>query len=867
MSRPPADANSTSYTGGATNNAPSTSQSYAPAGNEGEKRKGTRGARACVECRRKKKTCEGGAPPCKRCALAGKSASECVFDKPSSSSVVEDAGVSRLAAIEAALVANERRMDTVVQQMGQISTVLSEVLVRLKNQTAATQSPASAFPQVSPFAHLAPFDANSGTPSQPTTSSYPLQHPVPSTSSSATFQPIPPTFPTPPSTSGIAPNPPVFPHRPSRPSFPEPPRRDSFSGLDALASLASSKSPDIHRFASRMGQPISALADAVAQLGDEEREELKPDASTADGGHEADRRGDETQEGRTEEQREGGEPPAKRVKMAIPKAPKVQEHLDLVAKGLIKDSEARMLVALWMKECQPFCSVCDPAYDTYESLRQRSAFLTNAVIYTALRAQERNAPPSKELIAAAEETRRFARNQVFQNPALEDVQAVMVLCCYHNEPYFLSGMGLRLALSARFDTTWAQIEEHGVTKTDEKARRLVAQFRCWIYLLQLEFKHTRYSGRMVIIPQHDFDAAIQQADRLLTLPLTISTDVRHVANLRLVGIERSIMLDTAAMSDDSGLAQRCAYVSEKQAQILNWHAHYDAIISTFEPSLLGWPRKSHRRMFHDANLTLVVSVFKQRLLDRPQAALPELYEIARDGLLHARSDLQTVLGSPVYRDGLQWSGYLLRVDLSFAAIFLLKSAAAYPQLVDRDEVARDVGNLADLLGNLAGSQRYSAMLRAAREQYLARTDPAPPAHADPTASTSPHAGPPAVPGPASAGSPSSASLRSILVPPPPALSAPPAPFGTTAALVPFAPPGSSALGFTPTSAAYAVAPQPPQPGGGTAALLPGEVEFDWSGLAVPSLFDDPAVLLNADWTNVATQPFSSSGWLAGYDAL
>lgn len=78
---------------------------------EPERRKGTRGARACVRCRRIKKTvrslvrpsrprrltlfcpgretgqCEGGSAPCVRCKQAG---AECVFDKPASS-VVEDA--------------------------------------------------------------------------------------------------------------------------------------------------------------------------------------------------------------------------------------------------------------------------------------------------------------------------------------------------------------------------------------------------------------------------------------------------------------------------------------------------------------------------------------------------------------------------------------------------------------------------------------------------------------------------------------------------------------------------------------------------------------------------------------------------------
>lgn len=93
----------------------------------------------------------------------------------------------------------------------------------------------------------------------------------------------------------------------------------------------------------------------------------------------------------------------------------------------------------------------DAGYDTYESLRRRSPFLFNTVrpqqlrglagselvltlvlrpqvIYTALRMSERNGTPSKELLAAAEETRRFARDSVFENnPDLEVVQGASSL--------------------------------------------------------------------------------------------------------------------------------------------------------------------------------------------------------------------------------------------------------------------------------------------------------------------------------------------------------------------------------------------------------------------------------------------------------
>lgn len=110
---------------------------------------------------------------------------------------------------------------------------------------------------------------------------------------------------------------------------------------------------------------------------------------------------------------------------------------DAVAKGVITDREARGLVMLWHKELIPFCAVLNPDYDTYDSMRRRSTFLFNTVLYTAARSFPAGAA---ELAALAEETRELAQTAIFEpNPPLENIQAVLLMACWHEEPYLLSG--------------------------------------------------------------------------------------------------------------------------------------------------------------------------------------------------------------------------------------------------------------------------------------------------------------------------------------------------------------------------------------------------------------------------------------------
>ncbi|GAA5891018.1 hypothetical protein JCM5296_007351 [Sporobolomyces johnsonii] len=804
-----------------------------PAFPHAPREKAKRGARACTLCRRLKKTCEGGSAPCARCKASG---AECIFDKPVSSAV-EDVGLSRLASIEASLKTHERRMDTMLEQVGQLSSVLTEVLARLKTLSGSgsqqAQSPAAfAFPSPHTAGGTSLADPSFDS-SLPTSSSTfgPSFGRSSSRTSLSTASPLS-SLPTMPPLSTLPPSVPS-PHLPD--PIPSTSAHVNFpSGLDALASLASSNSPDVARFASRMGQPISALADAVAQLSDQDEtserheQDVKPEVSATS---------------------DDGERPAKRSRVASPvAAPSLPDQFDLVAKGLIGDKEARALVLLWLKELQPFCSLLDPSYDTYESLRRRSPFLFNVVVYTALRTSERNATPSRQLLSAAEETRRFASQQVFENnPSLEVVQALLIMSCYHQEPYILSGMALRLALSARMETTFEQLSAHGWLKQDEKARRLTAQLRAFLYLVFLDFKHSRYAGRMILFSLHDLDALNAKVDRALSLPFVLPTDYRAVGNVRLIWVERQIMEDTANMSiADPSLVQQCAYVEEKRQVLRDWYEHYDGLLATLEPSPLSWPRRSLFRLYNDAHLSLACTTFKHRLLD-PSSSPPAVQNIAQETLRFAHEAVRAVINSPVYRSGAQWSGYLLRVDLSFAAIFLLKSAAIFVDLVDRDQIAKDVENLAALLTSISGSMRYSTMLRAAREQYLLRTLPKP----DPPSTLAP--APDAAPS-------SSSTLRSILATPlPTTLTSPFQPFATSSAATSASLAGfsdgatSMSLGLVsssaPTTAAFPTAPTAVAgQGGGTAALLPGEMEIDWNIAVPPSLFDSSDILLTTDWT-------------------
>lgn len=184
----------------------------------------------------------------------------------------------------------------------------------------------------------------------------------------------------------------------------------STSRLEALATLASQPSPDSHvdRFAARLHAPIQALADAA--------DEVQSRTSASELGN-----------GSATEER-----PKKRSRVGLSGvSTPVTREADVVGKGIVTDTEARALVTLWLKELQPFCHIIDPLTETYTTLR-RNRFLFDVIIHTALRAQGGSSPPTKELVAVAEQTRLTAQQLIFDtSPPIEVIEALLVMSCYH----------------------------------------------------------------------------------------------------------------------------------------------------------------------------------------------------------------------------------------------------------------------------------------------------------------------------------------------------------------------------------------------------------------------------------------------------
>lgn len=230
----------------------------------------------------------------------------------------------------------------------------------------------------------------------------------------------------------------------------------------------------------------------------------------------------------------------------------------------------------WWKEMGHFCPLLDQKHDTYERLHEESPFLVNALLFTALRASSPDTDTEDMLENVQEATRKYAQMLAFDlNPTLETIQAYLVLACFLAEPYLYSGIAMRLALCARYDTAYARLLAHE-DKGDETGRHLTAQLRAYLYAMFLDFKHSRYSGRAIPSRLEDVQILASYADELLALPHTLPNDHRNVANLKYVLWERKVLEDSSRIFDPT-LEEHRDYLKSQEAEIRTMYERYDAL--------------------------------------------------------------------------------------------------------------------------------------------------------------------------------------------------------------------------------------------------------------------------------------------------
>ncbi|KAL0072356.1 hypothetical protein AAF712_000119 [Marasmius tenuissimus] len=395
-------------------------------------------------------------------------------------------------------------------------------------------------------------------------------------------------------------------------------------------------------------------------------------------------------------------PRVKKRKRAEPIPRNAFPHV--VEKGLVADSEARELYNIFFAGCHLFIPVFDPAYDTYESLTERSPWTFDAILAVAGKIRSGNGPLSPTFYKCLEEAQGIARSSLF-GPVVrkEAVQGMLLLAAWSTNGWLPSGHAMRMALDLGLHRALEKLaDDSGKKRSEEEERDLVVSARIWLCLYWFDHQMSLGTGRPIVLRDEN---SIRHCRLLLNHPMASPTDVRLISQVELIA-QKTQIYETLAPLNGQVNHNTLAFIRRANVALDKWWQDCDELHrqTMDENSLL---RKILAGELHYAKLWLVCVALRGVSWDKMPFEQRELAFQAKDA---AFTCLSIFLNSPEYRAALRYAVHDSLVTAAFSGLFLLKMASLFPTELDLTAISTQVEQLSQLLSDVA-AERYAVTLR------------------------------------------------------------------------------------------------------------------------------------------------------------
>ncbi|KII92405.1 hypothetical protein PLICRDRAFT_37183 [Plicaturopsis crispa FD-325 SS-3] len=395
-------------------------------------------------------------------------------------------------------------------------------------------------------------------------------------------------------------------------------------------------------------------------------------------------------------------PRVKKRKRAEPIPRNAFPHV--VEKGLVSDVEARELYHIFFAGCHLFIPLFDPAYDTYESLMERTPWTFDAILAVAGKIRSGNGPLSPAFYKCLEEAQGIARSSLF-GPVVrkEAVQGMLLLAAWSTNGWLPSGHAMRMALDLGLHRALEKLaDDGGKQRTEEEERDLVVSSRIWLCLYWFDHQMSLGTGRPIVLRDEN---SIRHCRVLLNHPMASPTDVRLISQVELIA-QKTQIYETLAPLNGQVNHNTLAFIRRANLALDKWWADCDDLHKQAmdEDSLM---RKILAGELHYAKLWLVCVALRGVSWDKMPFEQRELAFQAKDAAFNV---LSIFLNSAAYRAALRYAVHDSLVTAAFSGLFLLKMANLFPAELDLGAITAQVEQLAQLLSEVA-AERYALALR------------------------------------------------------------------------------------------------------------------------------------------------------------
>ncbi|KAL5485143.1 hypothetical protein ACEPAI_7785 [Sanghuangporus weigelae] len=376
----------------------------------------------------------------------------------------------------------------------------------------------------------------------------------------------------------------------------------------------------------------------------------------------------------------------------------------VVEKGFVTDAEAKELYHIFFSGCHIFIPLFDPAYDTYESLKERTPWTFDAILAIASKIRSGNGPLTPTFYKCLEEAQGIARSSLF-GPVVrkEAVQGMLLLAAWSTNGWLPSGHAMRMALDLGLHRALEKLADpHAKQRSEEEERDLVVSARIWLCLYWFDHQMSLGTGRPIVLRD---ESSIRHCRLLLSHRMQSPTDVRLIAQVELIA-QKTQIYETLSPLNGQVNHNTLAFIRRANVALDKWFTDNNELHArTLEEDSL--PRKILAGELHYAKLWLVCLALRGVAWDK----MPfEQKELAFDAKNAASTCLSIFLNSPSYRAALRYAVHDSLVTAAFSGLFLLKMANLFPSDLDLAAIMGQVEQLAQLLSDVA-AERYALTLR------------------------------------------------------------------------------------------------------------------------------------------------------------
>ncbi|PVH76092.1 hypothetical protein DL98DRAFT_465595 [Cadophora sp. DSE1049] len=388
----------------------------------------------------------------------------------------------------------------------------------------------------------------------------------------------------------------------------------------------------------------------------------------------------------------------------------VEPTADVISKGLISMADAFLYFQTFFQGCDRYVPVFDREYNTFESIRQRSAMLFDAICAVGCRAEHGPGSDQYQILSNATKSPICEVMLGTVPKTIETVQALLINACYSEKGWLLTSMATRIALDLNLPAAFNKLSSlmmQAETRDREEEAKLMRETRVWFGTFVLEHILSLDCGKRPGVKAVD---GMRRCRVLLGHPSRTMLDFRLLAQVELNAI-RALAQERLAPKLGSEVSlsdeEMSEIVQETRVDLSIWLSDWTNLVaeSHIEKEEEKASLEINLKIQRDwSEMTMLCQGLQGMGIENVAIMSDSQQNLIRLAKVSAQRHLSIILSRPeLYITTFRYGMDFVWAKCAFSVLLLLKLARLLPSSTDMSSLISDAKTLLSHLSKVRGS--------------------------------------------------------------------------------------------------------------------------------------------------------------------